>query len=485
MSTTTAQDQTLSVNLGVTKYVVDLKPGITTMNAYTKLYATFISIAMLTGMSFLQPYVLEVNLEYPRASQGEISGWLTFWTEIVTIVLFAPVGVIADKIGRRPVYIFGIVTIGIGYGLYPFSDNLTEMFIYRMIYAVGLAAVAGMLATISNDYPKERSRGKYIGISSMMNILGTIMMSTGIARIPFILTERGVDELAAGQVMFLLSAGLCMITAVVARLGLASGTPVAKKDRENVKVLITSGLRNGLNPRIALSYAAAFSARSDLVIKGMFLSLWGVQASQDAGISTGQGMAQVGIVFGIMNGFSFFCAPLYGALLDRINRVSGAIIALAFACVGYTSMRLVETPLDFTYIPLFIILGLGSSFLLKASVTLVGQEAPEKERASVVAMNGTFGAIGILIFAVYGGIYFDAWGPWAPFFIAGVWQCVLLIAAIVIRIFAPGPDLVGSGATKLAGQGAPTGAPAEAQYTAQSAAGGTSGDAPPASAPDK
>lgn len=452
MTTTTVQDQTLTINLGITKYVVDLKPGITTMNAGTKLYATFISIAMLTGMSFLQPYVLDVNLNYPRSEQGALSGWLTFWTEIVTIVLFAPIGVIADKIGRRPVYIFGIITIGIGYGLYPFADDIWELFSYRMIYAVGLAAVAGMLATISNDYPKERSRGKYIGLSSMFNVAGTIMMSTGIARIPFILTERGVDEVAAGQTMFLIAAGLCMITAVIARLGLAGGTPVAKHDRESVKVLITSGLRNGLNPRIALSYAAAFSARSDLVIKGMFLSLWGLHAAREAGISPGAGMAQVGIVFAIMNGFSFFCAPLYGALLDRINRVSGAIIALVLAAVGYTSMRFVETPLDFIYIPLFIILGLGSSFLLKASVTLVGQEAPEKERASVIAMNGTFGAVGILLFAVYGGILFDAWGPWAPFFIAGVWQCVLLVVAVLIRVFAPGPDLVGSGAGRLAGR---------------------------------
>ncbi len=452
-ATTTAQDQTLAVNLGVTKYVVDLKPGITTMNAYTKLYATFISIAMLTGMSFLQPYILEVNLTYPRAAQGSISGWLTFWTEIVTIFLFGPVGVIADRIGRRPVYVLGIIIIGIGYGLYPFAEEIWELFAYRMIYAVGMAAVAGMMATISNDYPKERSRGKFIGLTSMLNVLGTMFMSGGIAQIAFMLTERGWDQTVAGQVMFLIPAGLCFITSALSRLGLAGGTPVAKKDRENVKVLITSGLRNGLNPRIALSYAAAFSARSDLVIKGMFLSLWSVQAAIATGMTPQQGIAKAGIIFLMMNGVSFLCAPLFGILLDRINRVTGAIVALALACFGYTSMRFVETPLDYSYIPLFIILGLGSSFLLKSSITLVGQEAPEKERASVIAMNGTFGAIGILLFAVYGGIYFDLWGPWAPFFIAGVWQFFLLIAAILIRIFAPGPDLVGSGASKLVGAG--------------------------------
>ena len=80
--------------------------------------------------------------------------------------------------------------------------------------------------------------------------------------------------------------------------------------------------------------------------------------------------------------------------------------------------------------------------MLKASLGLIGQEAPVKERGSVIAMNSTCGAIGILILMWIGGILFDAWGPWAPFVIAGVYQIFLLAAAIVIRIVAPGPVLV-------------------------------------------
>jgi hypothetical protein len=43
-----------------------------------------------------------------------------------------------------------------------------------------------------------------------------------------------------------------------------------------------------------------------------------------------------------------------------------------------------------------------------------------------------------LILTVVGGRLYDAWGPWAPFVLAGAYQVVLLIVAIIIRIVAPG-----------------------------------------------
>ena len=75
---------------------------------------------------------------------------------------------------------------------------------------------------------------------------------------------------------------------------------------------------------------------------------------------------------------------------------------------------------------------------MKSSLSLVGQEAPIAERGSVLATSGMFGAIGILIFTKWGGVLFDEWGPWAPFVLAGAYQTVLLVVAVIIRITAPG-----------------------------------------------
>jgi MFS family permease len=187
-----------------------------------------------------------------------------------------------------------------------------------------------------------------------------------------------------------------------------------------------------------LSYAAAFAARSDLVIKGLFLSLWAIQDGFKEGLNPGQAMARFGLMLGIMAATSLVSAPFFGWLLDHVNRVTATIIALIVASLGYLSMGIITSPLDFAMLPYFIVISLGSAFMLKSSLALIGQEAPPRERASVIATNSMFGALGILIFTVIGGRLFDAWGPWAPFVLAGVYQVFLLIVAIIVRMVSPG-----------------------------------------------
>ena len=196
--------------------------------------------------------------------------------------------------------------------------------------------------------------------------------------------------------------------------------------------------RAGRNPRIALAYACSFAARSDVVIKGLFFALWAIQDGFKEGLHPGQAMARFGIMIIIMNGTSILVAPLFGWFIDRVNRVTALIVALCFASVGYLSMYVITSPLDFAMAPYFIVIALGSSFMMKASLSLVGQEARVAERGSVLAMFGMFGAVGILVFTKWGGILFDAWGPWAPFVMAGAYQTVLLGIALVVRTVAPG-----------------------------------------------
>jgi MFS family permease len=420
-----------------------LAPGIRRSHVVTKIYAAFITVAMLTGMSFLQAYLLTEHLHIPRGEQGTIAGDLTFWAEIVSLCFFSPFGILADRIGRRPVYVGGILLIGLGYGLYPFATSFTELLIYRLISAVGVAAAAGMIATLTNDYPQEKSRGLLIGITSMTNILGVIFMAAVVAQIPSLLIDRGFDPVTSGKVMFMFAASLCIVTAAVARLGLKGGTAVARHERAGVNVLVTSGLRAAMNPRIALSYAGAFAARSDLVIQGLFLALWAIHDGAQRDMSPAEAMARFGGMIIIMQGVSLAAAPVFGWFMDQVNRVTATIVALIFATLGYLSMGIITSPLDFAMAPYFIVLAFGSSFMLKSSLGLVGQEAPPKERASIIAALGMFGALGILILTLFGGRLFDTWGPWAPFVVAGAYQGILLILAIVIRIVAPGPDLVG------------------------------------------
>jgi MFS family permease len=420
---------------------IQLAPGVSRRHLFVKLFVAFVSIVMLSGVPLLNGYLLTEHLNLPRGQQGTVTGDLSFWVEVVAIFLFYPFGMLSDRIGRRPVISFGLAVMGISYCLMPFATTVSELLAARVVYAVGMASTAGVLATLSNDYPQEQSRGKLIAASSMANILGAAFIQIFIARIPTVLIDRGYDAVFSGKVMFLTAAVLCLFTAVLASFGLKAGTPVGKRDRAGIGTLIISGLRGAKNPRIALAYAGAFAARGDLVVKAAFLSIWAIQDGFARDLSPAEAMARFGIMLAIMSATSFVSAPVFGSIIDRINRVSATIISLVFASVGYLSMYLVTSPLDFSMLPFFIVISLGSSFLMKASLSLAGQEAPVRERGSVMAMNSIFGALGIMIFSVVGGRLFDQVAPWAPFVFAGAYQTLLLVAAIVIRLVAPGRDL--------------------------------------------
>ncbi len=415
-----------------------LAPGVTRLNVIANFYAAFVVIGMLTGMSFLGGYILTEHLHIPRAQQGAITGDLGFWAEVVIILLVNPFGILSDRIGRRPVLMIGILLIGIAYALYPFATSVTELLVYRCIFGSGAAATASMIAALMNDYPMEQSRGKMIGFSSLMNVLGVMFIALGLGQLPPIFQAQGMDAITAGRVVFCMAAILCLISVVLFRAGLKGGTPVSVEDRASIRVLLSSGIRAILNPRIALSYASAFTARADVVIKGLFLSLWAIQDGYEWGLSPGEAMARFGLVLGIMQAIGVVWQPIFGWMMDRVNRVTAVIIALVFASTGYLSMGVITSPLDFAMLPAFAVLTIGTSSAMMASTALIGQEAPVSERGAVIAMNGLFGSIGIMIFTKGGGVWFDVIGPWAPFVIIGVVQIVLLLVAVLIRVVAPG-----------------------------------------------
>ena len=421
-----------------------LAEGVRPVHVFTKFYAAIVTIAMLSGMSLLQPYILTEHLGISRGSIGTVSGQLAFWTELLAIFLIPIMGILSDRIGRRPVFVGGLLVVGLGYGLYPFATSINELLAYRLVFAVGMSAVAAMVATLNNDYPQERSRGLMISVSSMMNIIGTVLISAGIAKIPSAVMSDSIDAIEAGQIMFLTCTGWCLISSIILQLGLKGGLAYSGKERVETKTLVMAGFKYGAsNPRIALSYAGAFAARSDVVIKGLFLSAWAAFDAAEYGLTIGQAMGRFGALFALMSLASFVSAIPFGWLIDNINRVTAFLIALAFATVGYLSMGIITSPLDMAMLPYFIILSLGSSFMMKSSLSLIGQEAPPQQRGAIIATNGMFGAVGILVFTLIGGYTFDAWGPWSPFVIAGVYKVFLVGAGLLVRWKAPGTVAVG------------------------------------------
>ena len=111
-----------------------LMPGITRINGLSYFVAAALAIPMMAALSFLQPMILRV-VGVERAIQGTLSGDLVFYQECIVLIVTPFIGALADKLGRRPLLLFGIAMLGLGYAFYPFADSITQMYAYRTIFA--------------------------------------------------------------------------------------------------------------------------------------------------------------------------------------------------------------------------------------------------------------------------------------------------------------------------------------------------------------
>ena len=418
---------------------IELAAGVRITHFWTYMYASLICIGMISNMNFSQPYILieHLGIADPGAA-GRITGQLTLITEIMSLLLIWPFGILADRIGRRPVIMLGIGTIGLSYAVYPWATDIPQLMAMRVIFGIGVAAAAAMTATIQNDYPVESSRGRVIGFSSAFNALGIVFATWMVSRLPVWLQDAGVGPVAAGRYAYSAAALVCLVSILIFRFGLKAGVPEQTRQRPRWWDLTRTGIEQMRNPRILLAYLYAMPARGALVVFGLFTSLWASTAFKAAGGAVAVAQYQVWLpsTVGTLTavGWSF----VFGWILDRIGRVAGVVVSTAMAIVAYSSMYFVESPLDLRMLPLFALLGASMASGMMSSMALVGQEAPPAARGAVIGLLSLFGSAGIILAATYGGELFSAATPWAPFLLIAGAQAVLLVVAVVIWIVAPG-----------------------------------------------
>lgn len=418
---------------------IDLADDISAKNGWTLMYASFATIGFLTFINTGQTFVLNANLNLPSDEQGRLTGALGFWTEIITIALAAPLGVLADRIGRRPVFCFGMISMAFGYALYPYADSIPDLFVARTLYGIGTASAAGMIGIVGQDYPREYARGKLIAWTGVMNSLGVIFTALVFGNVMFrALNNAGMTEKQQGLYTFWTVAFVLLISAWILNWGLKGGVPSEVKERLSVKELFRSGLTNAKNPRIALAYSSAFVARSDLVVIGAYTALWGSVYGTSIGMTPGEATGAGAKIFAIVQMFGLVWSPIMGMIIDRVNRVSAVAFGMGFAAIGYSSMYFVEDPTNPIYYPLFALLGIGQISAFFASQALIGQEAPAKERGAVIGFFSGSGAVGILVALSVGGILFDKWMMTGPFVFVGALNFCIFVFAFLVWKKSPG-----------------------------------------------
>jgi MFS family permease len=408
-------------------------PGVNGINLSTMLFAAFGTMMMVSFMNSMQPYVMTEILHIPQDEQGSLTGNLQTFQEIFFIALAGFAGVVSEKIGRPPVYAAGFVVAAAGYAIYPMADTVLQLYLIRGFYAVGATGVAIMLSTCIVDYIQERSRGRWIGVTSLFNGLGILAMSLGLTRLPTLYSDSGLDPVLAGRYAFWTVSAMCLLIGAILYFGLYRA---ATRQRKTDSFLhqMSQGVALGIaNPRLAIAYCGAFIGRGDFNVVGTFFWLWLTQEGLDRGMTAGEALAKAGPLFGLIQFCAMLWAPVMGFITDRLNRLTATSLGLLIAGAGYIAMSQVPDPFGPLMFPAAILLGMGETSVIVSVGALLGQEASARYRGSIVGLFGQIGGIGILATAFIGGYLFDGVGRTAPFLMMGILNLILMAAALYVR----------------------------------------------------
>ena len=92
--------------------------------------------------------------------------WVVSTFLLMTAVSTPIYGKLADSIGRKPVFLFGIAVFVVGSALCGIAQNMVELILFRVIQGLGSGAVQPVAVTIIADLYTLEKRAKMLGLNS-------------------------------------------------------------------------------------------------------------------------------------------------------------------------------------------------------------------------------------------------------------------------------------------------------------------------------
>ncbi len=426
-----------------------LTPGISKLNACSSFYCSWIFVTLVTFLNFVQPVLLKDILNIPNEQMGTVTGYLNFLHEGTALVLMGMIGALSDRTGRRTLIVAGFAIFALGFFLFPLANGLPQLFAFRFVCAVGVAIAAVNVIAVMQDYPQNISRGKWGGTNSFLTSFAILTVSLLLARLPDILNGLGYSAEASIRYTFWVGTGVAATSALLFRFGLFGGRIAGSAEimPSETAMKVSAAFRSAFkgfvdgiraaraNPRLALSFGSAYAARGDMVVLGVFYSLWFVVAGGEQGIDAAEAAKLGGFSLTALLVANWIWAPIWGIIIDRINRIKALCIAMTLATIGYFVIGQVDDPFNRTVMmTATFVLGIGEISAVMMGNVLFGQEAPPQSRGAAAGVFSIVGTFGILSATVAGGIVFDKYGPGAPFvmmaginLIIAVWALWLIL----------------------------------------------------------
>lgn len=134
----------------------------------TNVPLTTLAIFMTTFMTAVEGTIVSTAMPTIVADLNglEIMNWVVSIFLLMTAVSTPLYGKLADRIGRKPVFLLGIALFIVGSSLCGIAQNMMELIFFRIIQGLGSGAIQPVAITIIADLYTLEKRAKMLGLNS-------------------------------------------------------------------------------------------------------------------------------------------------------------------------------------------------------------------------------------------------------------------------------------------------------------------------------
>ena len=326
------------------------------------------------------------------------------------LVMDFPAGLLADKLGRRPLMIFGTALIAICAFLNGLATNFWLFLFFRFIQGMGASMWMTSRTTLLADILKPEERGRVLGYFQSFQTIG---QAAGPTIGGFIATWYGA------QANFYFYAATGVVSLVLTYLFI--------KETESGKahsgeLAFPKDLTLRLIKNKGFIFASITSATAFFIVSGIRQDILPFYSAKVAGL----GPAEIGVILSIATLANLILTIPIGYGLDLLGRKPIVVFGLIISGV---SMFLFPQFSSFVMLcGVSFIMGIGTSGMQQAPLAMATDATIGEPRGTSMGIFRFFGDVGSLIGPIFLGAVADGFGLSAPFYVMS--GLIFLVAAL-------------------------------------------------------